>query len=561
MRSLNIKLVQSLVVLVVPLTALLIVQNLYATRVVRDKAEESTRTIVEFYMERTDRDLVDVAGYLRATLIANEDLIAMQAATGDDAYTLAKIRLLNRLSKDVLLYRSIDCAYVYYRKRSDYIEASLLTNVSSEVFAERMGVKEAVLRGLASEGEAAGPNSWKVASIGGRGYLIHETTIGDLSVGAWVSMERLVAPMRKVDVGKKGAVLFLSPEGRRLTEAAVAEGAPGYLSMRVPSGAGPFALEALVSEDEVLRSLPYFQALISLATIGAILFFPAYLLILRRTVLKPLRALVDSTRRLRSGDLDHRVEGMGSCLEFEELVESYNAMLDDIQGLKIDVYEEQLAAQRAEFQRLQAQVKPHFFMNSLNVIYSLAQLGRTEKIQALVMDLAGYFRYMLRDEVDTLPLREEIGLVRSYLRIQEARNPEALVAEIDVPEEAEGFQVPPLCIQTFAENALKHAVTMDSPLQLRIIASIEDDGRLRIEVEDDGAGYPPHAIAAFSGNKRVSDAEGEHIGIWNLRRRLALLYGDRASLECRNAEGGGATAILLIPGPEPTAPTLATAVR
>lgn len=74
----------------------------------------------------------------------------------------------------------------------------------------------------------------------------------------------------------------------------------------------------------------------------------------------------------------------------------FNRMADQIKKLKIDVYEEQLNKQRAELKHLQLQINPHFFLNSLNIIYSFTFTGQYDLIQKMSLYLMRYFAICLK---------------------------------------------------------------------------------------------------------------------------------------------------------------------
>ena len=94
--------------------------------------------------------------------------------------------------------------------------------------------------------------------------------------------------------------------------------------------------------------------------------------------------------------------------------------------------------------------------------------------------------------------------------------------------------VPPMVLPTLVENAIKHGL---SPLpqggRIGISAAATGDGRLAIEVADNGQGF-------------VADG-GSGVGLANTRSRLAALFGDRAALELRAAQGGGVVARVVLP--------------
>src|SRR5690606_16872282 len=116
-----------------------------------------------------------------------------------------------------------------------------------------------------------------------------------------------------------------------------------------------------------------------------------------------------------------RVEMGESSEEFQMLGQSFNSMMDEIQTLRINVYEEQISKQKEELQRLQLQVKPHFFLNTLNIIYNLAKVKSYERVQEMTISLINYFRFMFRSNTSFVMLHEDLEHTRNFLRIHSLR--------------------------------------------------------------------------------------------------------------------------------------------
>ena len=221
--------------------------------------------------------------------------------------------------------------------------------------------------------------------------------------------------------------------------------------------------------------------------------------------------------------------------EFRMVNHTFNGMMEQIQELRIHVYEEQLNKQKAELQHLQLQINPHFFMNSLNIIYNLALVKNYALIQEMAISLVQYFRYMFRSNLTFLPLKDELQHIRNYIRIQELRFPDQLAFETSAPEFLLSARIPPLVIQTFVENSIKHAVSSEGPVAIAVRVDLDDNREapmIVIEVRDWGSGFTEEVLREIRAGNRIVDAQGgEHIGIWNVRRRLGLLYGDRSDIQ------------------------------
>lgn len=201
------------------------------------------------------------------------------------------------------------------------------------------------------------------------------------------------------------------------------------------------------------------------------------------------------------------------------------------------LFELSLGSKRASFelleardQALRARLAPHFLFNTLNTLH--AQIESDPRgAQATTERLAQLFRQVLdASEKATVPLREELAFAEAYLGIERDRLGSRLRVAVEVPEELEACQVPPLALQVLVENAVKHGIApLEAGGELRISARLE--GReLRLSVSDPGPGQSAH--------------KGTGTALETLRQRLAkpgdleiLREGDRtvASFRWRQA--------------------------
>jgi two-component system, LytTR family, sensor histidine kinase LytS len=168
---------------------------------------------------------------------------------------------------------------------------------------------------------------------------------------------------------------------------------------------------------------------------------------------------------------------------------------------------------------LQAQMEPHFVFNALNTI---AAFIRTDPVRArqLVLAFADALRARLARSGEFVTLAEELGHVRSYLELEQARFGSELQVTVDADAEALAVRLPPLLIQPLVENAVKHGKT-NRPLNLLVRARVRR-GSLRVTVRDDGRGIAREAI------DRVLEpgfGEGTGVGLANVHRRLDAHYG------------------------------------
>jgi LytS/YehU family sensor histidine kinase len=210
-----------------------------------------------------------------------------------------------------------------------------------------------------------------------------------------------------------------------------------------------------------------------------------------------------------------------------EMAASDAATRADVEALERRVLE-------AEMATLQAQIEPHFLFNTLALI---GQLIETNPEQASIVHthLIKYLRAALPQirKQGGGKLGQQMELSRAYLNIMQARMQERLSYKIECPRELEHAHFPSMMIQTLVENSIKHGLEPKTDGgHINIIARQGED-EIQVEVSDNGIGFDLHA--------------DDGIGISNIRERLKVLYGMKASLVIEIPEKGGAKLTLHIP--------------
>ena len=186
-------------------------------------------------------------------------------------------------------------------------------------------------------------------------------------------------------------------------------------------------------------------------------------------------------------------------------------------------------------------------LNSLTMIYSLAETKQYMLIQQFTMSLVGYFRYCLRENNTLVPLRSELRFVEDYIGLQKMRFPGELSSSYLVQDGLEDALIPPLLIQNFVENAAKYARVPDKTIEILIWVRKQGEA-MYIDIADTGKGMDGEILERLGGDGPYTDHNGvKHIGIWNCRRRLEAFFGGTASLSMTSAPGEGTTVQLALP--------------
>ena len=180
-----------------------------------------------------------------------------------------------------------------------------------------------------------------------------------------------------------------------------------------------------------------------------------------------------------------------------------------------------------------SQIKPHFIYNALTGIRHLCKTD-PDRAASTVDDFAQYLRGNLNSltQKACIPFRQELEHVKNYLNIEKVRFGERIDVVFDI--RADGFFIPPLTLQPIVENAVKHGITKNMHGGTIRICAARYAQRVRILVEDDGAGFDTSVMP-----------QAGHIGIMNVRSRLESMCG--GTLEISSNIGEGTRAVITLP--------------
>lgn len=297
--------------------------------------------------------------------------------------------------------------------------------------------------------------------------------------------------------------------------------------------------ENYLGATELLYWLLFF---VSLGSIGLL-----YLLwkLLEHRVVIPLNRLKTAMNELESENLVYRIDGWSKkeTADFIYLYDAFNSMAKEIEVSK----EKELEMYKVQLENLRLQVNPHMLLNSLNMIYSLAQTRNYQYIQEFSLYLVDYFRYTLRENSNFVTLRKEMNFIKSYIEIQRIRFPDMFSCVYDIRSEVELALIPPLLIQNFIENAMKYALVPGRIVEILINARMED-GRLYISIIDTGRGIDAEVLELLNrGQLYVDKNKKEHLGIWNCRKRMEVFYGEVVHLNMISKLGEGTQVWIDVP--------------
>lgn len=232
--------------------------------------------------------------------------------------------------------------------------------------------------------------------------------------------------------------------------------------------------------------------------------------------------------------------------EFEDLGNSYNHMLEQLNLFIEKSYNQEIQHLNAEFRALQSQINPHFLYNALENINSMAQIKHEPEISRMVCCLADMFRYTTSQTEKLIPLKQDIQHVKNYYQLQSISCDNKVSLQYRIPDRLLELSVPKMILQPVIENCFHHG--FDSNKDMEIILSVEQrDHTLYIKTEDNGKGIPPETLSQIRERlEKPSEYSGEKssIGLYNINKRLKMIYQPGSGLEIFSRPQKGTVVLL-----------------
>ncbi|CAM4239102.1 sensor histidine kinase [Paenibacillus typhae] len=260
-------------------------------------------------------------------------------------------------------------------------------------------------------------------------------------------------------------------------------------------------------------------------------------------MIRPVRRLIQEMRKLERGDFR---ASMSESLteEYSQMSYGFNHMVNRLQELMQSEREASAAKREAQVGLLEAQIKPHFLYNTLDMIHWKAMDYNAQDISFMITQLGKMLRIGLSGGKMMIRLRDELEHARCYVSIQQERLPFSIEYTEAIADPAvRSYYIPKVILQPLIENAIIHGYHgQDSgPLILRLeIREIKLQGSppfLQICLLDNGQGLP----------EGWSMEQVNGIGTRNVMSRIQLYCGEPYGLYLANRPEKGVAAMITLP--------------
>lgn len=446
------------------------------------------------------------------------------------------------ISESLSIYTDIDAVFLYHASRLWFVHntnRSYAKNQQAANFLESQFSESASREHLLGEG-------WRAFHAGDTCYLYLCSEMTEGVIGCWFEEDYLLQSIEEKALPGFLAASLSDVDGKPLCPDSVSSSwENSFFSTQTALSEAPFSLTVYWDEAVLFSSFRALTIAAAVCLCLASFLFILCLFALRRSFILPLDRLITRIRGLRKNDFAKLSLEQAAPQEVQEVVSALNIMVDEVKDLKIQVYEEQLKKQQTQMQLYQLQLRPHFLLNMLNNLISYAQINDLRSVKTLAMFLSSHCRYILYNTW-FVTVEEELEYTRNYFEMQTMHNRSNRRYIAEYNDDVLDLEIPILCIQIFVENSLKCAAAAD-PLEIRVSAFLAEKDHLHLVINDNGPGFSSETLKSLEASPAAPrPGDGHGIGIFNVRERLQILYGDNAAARFSNS-GSGARVELFIP--------------
>ncbi|WP_195575440.1 sensor histidine kinase [Paenibacillus sp. 1001270B_150601_E10] len=339
----------------------------------------------------------------------------------------------------------------------------------------------------------------------------------------------------------KGSLNKFSPELNAQGQALLNGGTYYMYSKRIPdTPIQVITLNSYKSEKYTYYTVSVFILAVSLL-LWIIIHFLSNKMSARNS--ESIDKLILALAQLREGNFNGYVD-IQTNDEFEILGDEYNVMLDRLKELMNKNKELSELRTIIEVKQLQSQFHPHFIFNVLETLRYAIKIDANQA-QDIVMLLSRLLRYSIGND-RSVQLKDDMNYVKDYLKLQQIRFNERLEYRLTIAEETNHVYVPKLVLQPIIENAIKYGYQHQSHVLIDIQIH-PSDGNLLLEVRDNGPGMDEETLQQLNHTLQSQNNTTPHIGLYNVHRRLLLLYGETAGIHIESTPGKGTCITLTIP--------------
>lgn len=311
---------------------------------------------------------------------------------------------------------------------------------------------------------------------------------------------------------------------------------PSHLVMTNHSEEYDLTITSLLPKERLTQKLRSTLLLIVVLTGAFAALVPVITELIARNSLKPISEINQLMKEVRAGDLTVRAR-VDSAGEFAEVCDSFNKMIIHTEQLIQQVELREREKMEAEYRELQAQISPHFILNTLNTIKWMAVMQGNKTIERALNSFSQLISFVVRERGEKIPIRKELEIMRYYVDILSLRYYDCFHIRFVIDENALDCYTIKYILQTLVENSVFHGFDATDH-QIEIVIRINRvGGRIVYEVEDNGGGMSQERIEEVLNRGTRKEKSMVKIGIHNIMQRIKLIFGEEYGVSIRSELG------------------------
>lgn len=310
----------------------------------------------------------------------------------------------------------------------------------------------------------------------------------------------------------------------------------------------------LVMTKSVSSSYIQNMRIISNLTIAMLMMLLGLILLIywvfMRKFISPVGKITDAMKH--NTTLHERID-VRTGSELDIIIDGINGMLDRLEQLtkrivsnQQKLYEMELLNQKSSIMALQNQTNPHFLYNTLECIRSIALVYKCKEISTISVSLAKIFRYSVQGN-SLVTIEEELAIVGEYMKIINIRFPDKIDIEYHIDREMLKKNCYKMIMQPLVENSVRHGIEKIPGKGKLLINVFSLKGEIFIRIKDNGCGITKEKLNSIIARFDSDDDVNEHIGLYNVNKRIRLHYGEPYGISIESEPGEGTAVTIRMP--------------
>lgn len=548
----NMKLIASISIVIIFFNIIVCVVSISNIKVQNQKNIED---LIEIYQDETATKMNAIAHFIQWTVVHDPLLTALETADGEYERGQILSSLRTRVS-DTQYATGTEYNYFLYLNEQDAFYSTSALNLP---FQEYLYIKSTIRDFVNTKDLSQYNFTWQALKSENRTYMYYLIQYYNRTFFTIIDITDLLMPLTDINFGTNGyievtdlneTILFRSSSpASEIAAQKMENNSFFYSQLDFSNNNLPFHLRLYCDNFSNYGQIMLFQLVIILSALGLCIVLALYIIHVHSKLITPLQTFSDKLAGLK--EQEELIDLQSSNIqELEQTSLHFKNLLREIKRLKIDIYEKELSKKHFEITFLQNQIRPHFYLNCLTTIGSMAQLGKFEEINSMVIFVSRYLRYLFQTDKEQVQIKYELSHIKAYTDIQTLRLGNTFHYNCFISSEEEDALIPPLLLITFVENTLKHCQMTDGKtLKITLTvtkAAVNHVDYLQIDIADSGQGFPPEILDSLSRGESLNSAI-PHVGITNSVQRLSLLYDKNYSIYFYNESSGGAHIRIRIP--------------